>query len=237
MNRIALALGAARATFNAVNDYRERKAAETYEALSEVAEKYTIAELAEMGQEKTRALYDDRRDQATKVAENARVRLEKAREEAAKNDRVQELAKRANKSAVKLGLKEEPKKKNTFGIVALVVALLSAVGGALYWFVFRPERANTVPPRVEEHTAEGSRLVYSTVTPTDSEVNPQFLDDLDKQLAEHQAKDADVAEQAQAINDGEFGDDAIDDALDDANVSELDSLEDQAADAEKKFDR
>lgn len=242
-NNVRLAINTTRAAVNAVNEYRTRKAAEAYDALSDVAENYTIAELAEQG----KSLIDDRRDSAAKIAENARVRLEKARAEAAASERIadlhkstrkasKELAKRADKRAVKLGLKQEPKKKNTFGMAAIVTAVLAAVGAALYWFVFRPEKANTVPPRVEEHGAEGSRLVYSTVTPTESEVSPEFLQDLDKQLAEHKAQDAEVSEQAQAINDGEFADEAIDDALDEANVSELNSLEHQAEDAEKKFD-
>lgn len=219
MNKVSLAINTTRAAVKAINDYRERKAAEAYDALSEVAENYTLAELAEQG----KALIDDRRDTAAKVAENARVRLEKARDEAAKSS--QELAKKADKKAVALGIKEAPKKKNRAGIVALVVALLGAVGAALYWFVFREEKPSTVPPRVEEQG--GSRLVYSTVTPTESEVDADFLDDLDKQLSEHKA---------QAVNDSEFAEEAIDEAIDEADVSELDSLEDQAIDAEKKFD-
>lgn len=234
MNNVKLAINTTRSALSAINDYRERKAAEAYDALSEVAEQYTIAELAELGQEKGKALLDDRRDTAAKVAENARIRLEKAREASASASK--ELAKKADKQAIKLGIKEEPKKKGKAGVVALVVALLGAIGAAAYWFIFREEKANTVPPRVEEHGAEGSRLVYSTVTPTESEVSPEFLEDLDKQLAEHKAQDDAVAEQVQAINDGEFADEAIDEAIDEANVSELDSLEDQAEDAEKKFD-
>ncbi|MEJ5928457.1 hypothetical protein WG915_07475 [Corynebacterium sp. H128] len=257
MNNVRLAINTTRAAIGALNDYRERKTAEAYEALSDVAENYTLAELAEMGQEKGRAIIDDRRDSAAKVAENARVRLEKAREEAASagatattagtakfadfrkesEKKSKQLAKKANKRAVKAGLKKAPKKKcGKLSATALLVAVLGAIGAAVYWFMFRPEKANTVPPRVEEHTAEGSRLVYSSVTPTDTEVDADFLEDLDKQLAEHQAQDADVAEQTQAINDGEFADDAIDEALDKANVAELDSLEDQAEEAEKEFD-
>lgn len=234
MKNVKFAVNTAISAARAVNDYRERKTAEAYEALSDVAEQYTIAELAELGQEKGKALIDERRDSAAKVAENARIRLEKAR--AASATASKELVKKADKQAVKLGIKEEPKKKSKAGIVALVVALLGAVGAAAYWFLFREEKASTVPPRVEEHGAEGARLVYSTVTPTESELSPEFLEDLDKQLAEHKAKDAEVAEQAQAINDGEFADEAIDEAIDEANVSELNSLEDQALDAEKKFD-
>lgn len=234
MKNVKFAVNTAISTARAVNDYRERKTAEAYEALSDVAEQYTIAELAELGQEKGKALIDERRDSAAKVAENARIRLEKAR--AASATASKELVKKADKPAVKLGIKEDPKKKSKAGIVALVVGLLGAVGAAAYWFLFREEKASTVPPRVEEHGAEGSRLVYSTVTPTESEISPEFLEDLDKQLAEHKVKDAEVAEQAQAINDGEFADEAIDEAIDEANVSELNSLEDQARDAEKKFD-
>lgn len=234
MKNVKFAVNTAISTARAVNDYRERKTAEAYEALSDAAEQYTIAELAELGQEKGKALIDEQRDSAAKVAENARIRLEKAR--AASATASKELVKKADKPAVKLGIKEDPKKKSKAGIVALVVALLGAVGAAAYWFLFREEKASTVPPRVEEHGAEGSRLVYSTVTPTESEISPEFLEDLDKQLAEHKAKDAEVAEQAQAINDGEFADEAIDEAIDEANVSELNSLEDQARDAEKKFD-
>lgn len=234
MKNVKFAVNTAISTARTVNDYRERKTAEAYEALSDAAEQYTIAELAELGQEKGKALIDEQRDSAAKVAENARIRLEKAR--AASATASKELVKKADKPAVKLGIKEDPKKKSKAGIVALVVALLGAVGAAAYWFLFREEKASTVPPRVEEHGAEGSRLVYSTVTPTESEISPEFLEDLDKQLAEHKAKDAEVAEQAQAINDGEFADEAIDEAIDEANVSELNSLEDQARDAEKKFD-
>lgn len=232
MNNVRLAVNTTRAAINAINDYRERKAAEAYEALADVAENYTIAELAEQGKEKGKALLDERRDNAAKVAENARVRLEKAREASASASK--ELAKKADKKAIDLGIKEKPKKKGKAGLVALILALLGAVGAAVYWFIFREEKPSTVPPRVEEQ--EGSRLVYSTVTPTESEVSPEFLEDLDKQLAEHKAQDTEVAQQAQAINDGEFADEAIDEAIDEANVSELDSLEDQAEDAEKKFD-
>lgn len=233
MKNVKFAVNTAISAARALNDYRERKTAEAYEALSDVAEQYTIAELAELGQEKSKALIDEQRDSAAKVAENARIRLEKAR--AASATASKELVKKADKQAVKLGIKEEPKKSKA-GTIALVVALLGAVGAAAYWFFFREEKASTVPPRVEEHSGEGARLVYSTVTPTESEISPEFLEDLDKQLAEHKAKDAEVAEQAQAINDGEFANEAIDEAIDEANVSELNSLEDQALDAEKKFD-
>lgn len=198
MNNVKLALNTTLAAVRAFNDYRERKAAEAYEALADVAENYTLAELAELGQEKSKALIDERRDSAAKIAENARIRLEKAREASAEASK--ELVKKADKQAVKMGIKEAPKKKsNRLGIAALVAALLAAVGGALYWFVFRPEKPAAEPPRVEEHTTEGSRLVYSTVTPTESEVSSEFLEDLDKQLAEHQA-----------VNDSEFADEHID---------------------------
>lgn len=227
-NNVRLAIKTTRAAIDAVNDYRTRKAAEAYDALSEVAENYNLSELADQG----KALLDESRDSAAKVAENTRVRLEKARAEANASERISELrdstrkaseeiAKKADKRAVKLGLKKAPKKKcGKFSVIALVTALLGALGAALYWFVFRPEKASTVPPRVEEHATEGSRLVYSTVTPNESEVSAEFLQDLDKQLAEHKAQDEEAEE-----------------ATEEANVSELNSLEDQAEDAEKDFDQ
>lgn len=226
-NNVRLAIKTTRAAIDAVNDYRTRKTAEAYDALSEVAENYNLSDLADQG----KTLLDESRDSAAKVAENARVRLEKAHAEAAASEKIselrdstrktsQQLAKKADERAVKLGLKKAPKKKcGKFSAIALVTALLGAVGAALYWFVLRPEKAGTVPPRVEEHATEGSRLVYSTVTPNESEVSAEFLQDLDKQLAEHKAQD-EVAE----------------DVAEEANVSELNSLEDQAEDAEKDFD-
>ncbi|MDU0479548.1 hypothetical protein QVA66_09885 [Staphylococcus chromogenes] len=233
-SNVRLAVNAARGAFEAFNDYRERKAAETYDALSHAAENYTIAELAEMGRERIDAGKETTVATAGAIAENARIRLEKAREEASaraeeasKQTRKQKKAlvkdmtkqkKAALKKARKAGLVKKEKKSGGIGVAFAVIALLSAIAGAVYWFLFRTEKPGTVPPRVEEHTTEGSTLVYSTQTPAEGapEETPEdreFLDSLDEQLAQHRVDAIDkAASEVTPIDDSE--DTQLDDSLD-----------------------
>lgn len=201
---LKVAIATVKTAINAFNDYRERKAAETYDALSHAAENYTIAELADLGRERIDARKETAVATAGTVAENARIRLEKAREEAAarandvaKESRKQRKAvvkdltkqkKQAIKKARKSGLVKQEKKTNKVGLVFGIITVLSALAGALYWYIFRPEKAGTVPPRVEEHAGEGSTLVYSTQTPAETEEDRELLNSLDEQLAQHKAE-------------------------------------------------
>ncbi|AKK01920.1 hypothetical protein [Corynebacterium epidermidicanis] len=255
---LRLAVNVARSAFEAVNDYRERKAAETYDALSHAAENYTIAELADLGRERIDAGKEATVATVGAVAENARVRLEKARAEAedraavaAKETRktrkqlVKDLTKQkkqAIKKAQKAGLVKKDNKGKKLGTAFTLIAILSALAGALYWFIFRPEKPGTVPPRVEEHAGEGSTLVYSTQTPAEGAPEPtaedrEFLDSLDEQLAKHRVDAIDkAAAEVTPVNDSEVADDHVDEALE-GDIARLDDLTAQAEEAEADFDK
>lgn len=199
MNTLNVALTAGNAAWNQFKKYRDEKAIETYNRLSDAAESVGgIDGLRERGT----GLLDDSRREAGNVTRAARARLQKALDEAA--ERGQELSEdvaasgkqgkknlsRASRQAAKKAAKTRQKsadrvskaaakkadKKASGGnkwlVVGIVAGLAAAIGGGAYWWMNRKDTPGTTPPRVEEQGGETeaeSTLVYSTATPAEVE--------------------------------------------------------------------
>lgn len=227
MNTIPMkvALSASNTAWKQFKKYRDNKASDAYDRLSEAAGSFDG--LRERGSE----LLDDSRREAGNVTKAARARLEKALAEA--NDKGQELAKETTRSgkknlkkAAKAGKRVSKKERKaekkaaaraarkekggsrwlSFGLFA---ALLAAVAGGAYWWLNRKETPGTTPPRVEEQTGDTeteSTLVYSTETPEDAEPaagkvrsEEELLASLDEQLEKHRTEEDSAAAEADPV--------------------------------------
>lgn len=145
----------------------------------------------------------------SKQAKQARKRVTRAAKDADKRFGPAALrAKRRQKQAASAGKK--------VGLSAGIIALLAAIGGAIYWFFLRPQDTPaTRPPRVEEHSGEKeSTLVYSSKSEDDLVAEPQvkvagdlaedpaerdeeLLGSIDEQLAAHRENEEALAEAAE----------------------------------------
>ncbi|WP_018298102.1 hypothetical protein [Corynebacterium lubricantis] len=162
----------ARDVLDTVNDYREQKQREAFDALQEAADNFDADELRERGQD----LFDESRREAGKLTQAAHRRLDKTRATIA--DRAQDASKQVEARATQVAdkvtgkeAKREKRRKNTRRALSAVgiVALLSAIAAAVYYFFFasdnKQKEERTTPPRVEEHSTEkDSKLVYSTTS-------------------------------------------------------------------------
>lgn len=224
MNPTAISASVSLATtlWNRFKDYRDEKALEAYTALEAAA--------AEV-EERSKDAFPEARRSAGAVTQAAHERLERTIAEL--KDRGQEVSKQASerfdevrkdaKKAQKRSAKKfkninfgKEKKSSKFWPFALILALISAIGGGLYYFFkIRKEEASEVPPRVEDFTtgadaaAEGSTLVYTSTTEDDHKVSDlaeegvverdeELLGSIDEQLAKHKeeaeaAADADTS--------------------------------------------
>ncbi|WP_257158976.1 hypothetical protein [Corynebacterium cystitidis] len=196
-----------------VNEYRQEKQREAYDAMVAAADEFNAEfegdDLARRGQ----ALIDESRREAGKLTQAAHYRLDQAREQLA--NRTQDASKQVEKRTTNLVDKVSGKKakrkqrRKTLGRLAAgtgIVALLAAIAAAVYYFVFGPgkkEEPRTTPPRVEEHSGEKeSTLVYSTTTDggefaagsagplseEPAERDAELMDDIDSQLAKFDAE-------------------------------------------------
>ncbi|AGG65488.1 hypothetical protein [Corynebacterium callunae] len=187
-----LALAAGRKAYDAYSDYRDRKVSETYEALSSAAETY--APKADQAVESAKDIYSESRDKAGNVTKAARVRLEKALEEAQKQSAAslkdaRKSGKKLSKKAAKVQDKAVKKVKGepeTHWVRNLSLAALATSGvAAIAYAVINKKKKDapgTQPPRVEvqlkkaaeqpEIVEEEPKLVYSTQTPVNEEAEP-----------------------------------------------------------------
>lgn len=246
MNPTAISASVSLATtlWNRFKDYRDEKALEAYTALeaaaAEVEERSkdafpearrsagavtqaaherlerTIAELKDRGQEVSKQA-SERFDEVRKDAKKAQKNVKKQSRKQAKAARkaADKAQKRSAKKFKNINFGKE-KKSSKFWPFALILALISAIGGGLYYFFkIRKEEASEVPPRVEDFTtgadaaAEGSTLVYTSTTEDDHKVSDlaeegvverdeELLGSIDEQLAKHKeeteaAADADTS--------------------------------------------
>ena len=241
---ISASVGLATNLWKRFKDYREEKALEAYTALeaaaAEVEERSkdafpearrsagavtqaaherlerTIAELKDRGQEVSKQA-SERFDEVRKDAKKAQKNVKKQTRKQAKAARkaADKAQKRSAKKFKNINFGKE-KKSSKFWPFALILALISAIGGGLYYFFkIRKEEASEVPPRVEDFTtgadaaAEGSTLVYTSTTEDDHEVSDlaeegvverdeELLGSIDEQLPKHKeeaeaAADADTS--------------------------------------------
>ncbi|HAT6551551.1 TPA: hypothetical protein JAK04_002238 [Corynebacterium striatum] len=219
---ISASVGLATNLWKRFKDYRDEKALEAYTALEAAA--------AEV-EERSKDAFPEARRSAGAVTQAAHDRLERSIAEL--KDRGQEVSKQASerfdearkdaKKAQKRSAKKlkninfgKEKKRSKFWPFALILALISAIGGCLYYFFkIRKEEASEFPPRVEDFTtganaaAEGSTLVYTSTTEDDHKVSDlaeegvverdeELLGSIDEQLAKHKeepeaAADADTS--------------------------------------------
>lgn len=223
---LKMALSAATTLRGRVKDYREEKAREAYDLLSEATSNIDFDEL----KDRSATLLDDSRREAGNVTQAARARLEKAREDL--ESRRADVEKKAGKSLTK-AKKNLPsqkqaaaaKRRKGWGVAGGLALLAALAGGAYYWFIQREQGQESVPPRVEDFSdieekepETESTLVYSTTTPTDASAGPlgedpaerdeELLGSLDEQLQQHK-------------NDSLTGTDSVDDVTDPDVVPEL----------------
>lgn len=165
-----------RAGLHAFNDYRQRKAAEAYDALADAA-----AATSDF-----RATASDRAEDFIEDA-GAVTRAARARLDHAFSDALEDASTTANKVLTKAQSKlhkvEPAPKKKCCGFkkvakAGLLVAVFGAIAAAVaYWFFTPIEEPEVTPPRVEDFPEEDefpvdteeSVLVYSTETPVDED--------------------------------------------------------------------
>ncbi|ATZ06594.1 hypothetical protein [Corynebacterium striatum] len=180
----------------------------------------SIAELKDRGQEVSKQAserFDEARKDAKKAQKKAQKNVKKQSRKQAKAARkaADKARKRSAKKLKNINFGKE-KKSSKFWPFALILALISAIGGGLYYFFkIRKEEASEFPPRVEDFTtganaaAEGSTLVYTSTTEDDHKVSDlaeegvverdeELLGSIDEQLAKHKeeaeaAADADTS--------------------------------------------
>lgn len=166
-----------RAGVRALNDYRQRKAVEAYDALADAASatnqfRSTAAERAEEFIDDAGAVtraarnrldsalsdaFEDAETAAQKVIAKAQTSLQPVQPES-KRKKCCKCVKAAWKKTVKFGV---------------IVGILAALAAIAYWFFAPIEEPEVTPPRVddfdESEDSEESVLVYSTETPTDED--------------------------------------------------------------------
>ncbi|MDO4684981.1 MAG: hypothetical protein Q4A92_00395 [Corynebacterium sp.] len=163
-----------RAGLHALNDYRQRKAVEAYDALADAAA--ATSDFRSTASERAEEFMED----AGAVTRAARARLDSAF-----SDALEDASTTANKVLTKAQSKlqkvePEPKKKccgfkkvAKFGLLFTLLAGIAA--GVAYWFFAPVEEPEITPPRVDDFEdeddvtldTEDSVLVYSTETPVD----------------------------------------------------------------------
>ena len=208
---LKMAFNAAVALRERVKDYREEKAREAYDLLSDAADNVDVDDL----KKRSSALLDDSRREAGNVTKAARKRLEKARDEF--ESRRGEVEKKTGKQLKKArrnlpaNRRKAEKRRKGLGIAGVLALLASLAAAAYYWFVQRPkQQPGTTPPRVQDFTGSPeetveteSTLVYSTTTPTAGAAGPlaedpaerdeELLGNLDEQLEKHRSAALDEA--------------------------------------------
>lgn len=186
LSNLKLALDGARTAYSSVADYRDKKAADTYDALQKAADTYVP---------KVEELYDDSVAKAGNVTKAARVRFEKARdlaeekgsELAASGQKLSKKARRkAAKAEVKATRKAHKRGLSTFSKLSIATVVVSGIAGAAYVLFNRKPVPGTEPPRVEEQGERESKLVYSTKT---GEPTPEAPEDLDEHVVEENPSD------------------------------------------------
>jgi hypothetical protein len=213
---LKMALSAASAIRERVRDYNEKKTREAYELISDAASRVDLDDLRSRGGE----LLDERRREAGQVTQAAHARLEAAKkrlEMAADNRPSKQRARAA-------------KRRRNFTIVGLGALTLSAVAGAVYWFLRQQPEPGDTPPRVEDFSGTGptdekapeteSTLVYSTATPgsgapeegVPEEVDEKLMQSLDEQLEKHREAAVDEAGEGAGTEEAETGDEAVQDS-------------------------
>ncbi|WP_206436396.1 hypothetical protein [Corynebacterium hylobatis] len=202
---LKMALSAASAISARVKEYNEKKTREAYELLSDAASRVDLDDLRSRGE----ALIDEGRREAGQVTQAAHARLDSAKkrlEKAADNRPSKQRARAA-------------KRRRTFTLVGLSALTLSAVAGAVYWYLRQQPEPGDTPPRVEDFSGAGTAdekaaeaeatLVYSTTTgdPEEgvpAEVDEELMQSLDEQLEKHRSAAMDEAgEDAEEIDDTE----------------------------------
>ncbi|WKD60080.1 hypothetical protein CCICO_00080 [Corynebacterium ciconiae DSM 44920] len=244
----------------ALNEYRAKKADEAYDALQDAAqaaldkgqELYDSAADA-VDNADVDGRVKDLNKRGSAISKQAAKRLEKAkaqtgdlRKEAEKNAKksgkqLRKMAKQREKDAKKAAkdakkkFKKDKKSSGSkkFGIIATVLALLSAVAAAVYYFLFREdEKVSTVPPRVEDFATTDSsdepKLVYSTETPQDAD-----LGGTEKPFDEKVADSLDPTVDTPGV--GEFDNDAEMDSWADERSSSTQAHDILAAEVEAKY--
>ncbi|MBX8995068.1 hypothetical protein HCH15_02565 [Corynebacterium testudinoris] len=202
---LKMALSAASSVRDRIKDYREEKAREAYDLLSDAAASIDVEEL----KKRSTSFVDESRREAGNVTQAARIRLEKAledldsrRDEAEKKTRKGIAKAKKNLPAQK---KAAAKRRKGWTIAGLVALTASVAAGAYYWFLQRQSQPGDTPPRVEDFSApsaeetQESTLVYSTVTPTEetpAERDEELLGPLEEQLEKHRAAAMDEAGEA-----------------------------------------
>ncbi|MBZ8177299.1 hypothetical protein GP475_00155 [Corynebacterium poyangense] len=211
LSTIRLASSGVRTAWNTFNDYRQRKAVEAYDALSEAAGEIDLESLKDRGSD----ILQESRKEAGRVTQAARIRLSKALDTATEQGKdlaeqgkellgqADKSSKKARKKAEKKAAKVRKKANKKFGrnqkgswIGWVLALILGLVAGFVAWILFgKKDEAGTQPPRVEEYSSEEgeeSHLVYSTTTPEGEDVKQEkvdpdeFLTSLDEQLHQHQ---------------------------------------------------
>lgn len=171
--------------------------------------------------------------QVQKAADKARRNAEKkisSKQAKKARKRADKAAKKANKQFGPAAVRAQRRKNQAanvgknVGIGAAVIALLAALGAAVYWFFLRkPETPAERPPRVEEHSGKKeATLVYSSNSEDDltadaaeaadtparekvagdlaeepAERDEELLGSIDEQLAAHREQEDAVAEAAE----------------------------------------
>lgn len=237
MNPVTLkmALSAALAVRDRVKEYNEKKTREAYDLLSDAAGRVDLEDLKARGG----SLLDDSRREAGHVTQAAHARLDAAKKrlEKAADNRPSPKKARAAKRRRNL---------TTFGLAALVV---SAVGGAVYWFIRQQPQPGDTPPRVEDFSGTDekapeteSTLVYSTSSPEEGvpeQIDEELMQSLDDQLEKHLAAamdEAGVTEDVEETEDEETVNADADIAAGDAapaKETDAEDVEDSGSSAKK----
>lgn len=188
MNTLSMALtalNASRSALSALNEYREKKQSQAYDALVDVTENLPddlskeAGALTASAKRRLAQTWDKATDAASDAAETVTSEAKRHGSDGKKMSK--RLAKKADKAADKARAKAQKKidkargKKpwwqkllRALGITASVAAIATLVGWVVAKVLNRNEEVSDTPPRVEEHREDGeSRLVYSTETPAE----------------------------------------------------------------------
>lgn len=211
---IKMMLDAFTAIRGRVKEYNEQKMRETYDLLSDAANRVDLDELRARGE----SLIDEGRREAGNVTQAAHLRLDAAKKR---------LAKVADNTPAKKRARKAQCRRN-WTMVGLSALLVSAIGGAVFWFTRRQDAPGDTPPRVEDFSGgeapAESKLVYSTETPEEGvpeERDEELLSALDEQLEKHRTAAEDEAGEFEIVEDLSSGtaaedeDDAVEESVDD----------------------
>lgn len=224
---LKLAVDGARKAYSTYVDYRDRKVAETYDALSQAANEYApkAEQAVESARESAKEFYSESRDKAGEVTKAARARLEKALADVEKqgsaalkdarksgkklNRKARRKADKAAKAAEKAAGKKESHWVRNLSLAALATSGVVAVGYALA-NKSKKETPGTQPPRVEVQLKkavdqevaaeeEAPEVVYSTQTPEGAAIPEVDTDVADAEdAAEKLAADVEAEVEAEA---------------------------------------